>query len=277
MSLKKTNAATEIKTEVVEQAVETETVTEVAVEEVVKSVEAETVVETVETVEAVDESADVLDDEPEAEVVTKSPEASTSTAVSAGNGNAVSTQVGGGNAIKDLATAGFDGLGLDFSSFVGIVLDKGEFVTTDGDVIEKEGFSVILQSSRAKFCFRSGHENDKDTEVAYSYDENADQDPSSDVAEKIAAWKAEDDVGYSKKKYLEVSAMVVDAGELDKLNGQLVLMSISPASIGGISGYLFQQKLKGNDPFEITTRVERGAKNTKGDFDYYPWAFKVEA
>lgn len=177
------------------------------------------------------------------------------------------------NVMHQLADSGFEGLEINFTSFETIFLEKSAFTCAQSERKIKEDFVVTLQSTRNKFLFSSLHEKSDDREAVYSYNEHGDtQEP--EVMEKIRAWKEEDGVGYVKKKYIEAVAIVEDDKANGDLNGEMVILQIPPASIGKLSGFLAQQRLKGKGlPNQYSTVVGVGAKVGDGQTAFYPWMF----
>ena len=218
---------------------------------------------------------DVL--EAEATVVENEPAAETGKAVATTTAASAPT-VGGGGAkavLNSLAEAGFEGLDLDFSSFTSIVLNDGQFECSNGKVLDSKGFKCRITRTRKKYAFRSNHLEAKDVEVVYSYELTDASRPDSNVAKKIAEWKADGHDMKEVKEYLEVWGTMEDDMGDGEMNQSLVMISIPPTSKGRISGYLATEQMKGHQPSDYITHFYRGEKVTKVDFPYYPWAFKV--
>lgn len=180
-----------------------------------------------------------------------------------------------GDVVSQLADEGFEGLEINFTSFDVIILEKSAFASASGKKV-KEDFEVVLQKTRSKFLFSSLHADTDKTEAVYSYNEHADtQDP--EVMAKIAAWKEQDGVGYTKKRYIEALAIMVDDKGTGELNNEMVLLQIPPASIGKISGHIVQGRMKGySSPSEYTTIVGVGPKVGEGQKAFYPWVFSIK-
>ncbi len=177
--------------------------------------------------------------------------------------------------VNQLADEGFEGLEINFTSFEVIILEKSAFATASGKKV-KEDFEVTLQKTRSKFLFASLHADSDKVEAIYSYNEHADvEDP--EVMAKIKAWKDQDQVGYTKKRYIEALAIMLDDKATGELNGEMVLLQIPPASIGKISGHIVQGRMKGfHAPSDYTTIVGVGPKIGEGQKAFYPWVFSIK-
>lgn len=178
--------------------------------------------------------------------------------------------------LHEMAEAGHEGLHMDFSSFPGIVLKDGEFQVTGSTrcFSAQLGFSGVVTGSREKFAYRVGGDDDGD--VVFANDKSDFTNPEKEACQKIAEWRAAG-LKPELKTYLECYTMIttVHDPEAADLVGELVVVQISPTSVGRYSGYAATQKFKhGVMPDGMITHFLRGEKITSGKFPYYPWAFK---
>jgi hypothetical protein len=217
--------------------------------------------------------AGVIDQQPEV-VIEEAVDSPVAVVNNSSNVPAVAEAAKGNvNVMADLAGSGFEGLEINFTSFETIVLEKSSFTCAQSERKIKEDFVVTIQSTRNKYLFSSTHEKADDREAVYSYNVNADT-QDKEVMDKIAAWKEQDQVGYVKKTYIEAVAIVEDDKANGDLNGEMVILQIPPASIGKLSGFLAQQRLKGRGlPNAYSTVVGVGGKIGDGQTAFYPWIF----
>jgi hypothetical protein len=179
-----------------------------------------------------------------------------------------------GNALQELAAEGAEGLKIDWTSFPTIVLDKGEFCTSDGAELDTEAFDVSIVQTRTKFALASTHEDEDDQEVAYTYDLDELNDPTSKVAEMVAKWKDEDEVDYTVKEYLDAICIIIDPDLAEEV-GEIATLQIPPTSVGKLSGHIHGVKLTRKLVLgTYITKVKRGSKISKTKHAFYPWAFK---
>lgn len=173
-----------------------------------------------------------------------------------------------------MADAGFEGLQLGGLSFEQIRLPaEGQFLIGQDDEELGQEFDCVIQGSRARYVVRQS--DDQDAEMFYSYDPkglvNAE---GTDMADTLQEWA---DDGYEKpviKKYLEVTAVMVNATDPDR-EGMMVNLSIAPASVQKFSGFIAQQQfMKKQQPNEYITRCIVGKKVKKDKTSFFPWAFK---
>ena len=215
--------------------------------------------------------AEVIDHQPDA-VIEEAVDSPVAVANHSANVPAVA-EAAKVNVMADLAGSGFEGLEINFTSFETIVLEKSAFTCAQSERKIKEDFVVTIQSTRNKYLFSSMHEKADDREAVYSYNVNADT-QDKEVMDKIAAWKEQDQVGYVKKTYIEAVAIVENDKANGDLNGEMVILQIPPASIGKLSGFLAQQRLKGRGlPNAYSTVVGVGGKIGDGQTAFYPWIF----
>lgn len=238
-------------------------------QEVVQEQVAETTQEPVtqEGVEAVAEQA--AEPEQTTEVATQT--ASTAVAKPSNTERAVAAS----SKFQDsMAEAGFEGLQLGGLSFEQIRLPgEGQFLIGQEDEELGQEFDCVIQGTRARYVVRQS--DDQDAEMFYSYDPaglvNAE---GVDMAETLQEWA---DDGYEKpviKKYIEVTAVMVNASNPDR-EGMMVILSIAPASVQKFSGFIAQQQfMKKQQPSEYVTRCIVGKKVKKDKNSFFPWAFK---
>jgi hypothetical protein len=180
-------------------------------------------------------------------------------------------------AMQEFEAAGFGGGQIDFTSFTNVVLKDGEFqlVGTTKSFAAKDGFDGVVLQSRAKWAMRVG--NDDDADVAFAYDKADFNNVETEAGEKVAQWRAEK-LKPELKEYAELFVMVsaVHAQECKELEGDAVVVQVSPMSIGRWAGYKFKQRsrLGGLMPDKYITRFIRGEKVTAAKFPFYPWDFK---
>ena len=172
---------------------------------------------------------------------------------------------------------------IGFGSFPILILDKSEFTINDDSLGAQ--VDVILQQSRKKHLYKEGGKEQSDY-VVYSYDEPKNADGSRKSFDEIndtggkplsatfAEW-AEDGVDISAiehKQYSEAVALVLSEG---KYRGQLVLLSVPPASIKRFAGYRAELKAVRRCPIkEAVTRLCLGNKVKMDKITFVPWNFK---
>lgn len=230
---------------------------------------------------ALQEESSVLEEaavlEPEAANETHATSASTGVATHT-EGQVPARSTGGQMAaMQEMEEAGFGGGHIDFTSFTNVVLKDGEFqlVGTTKSLSATEGFDGVILQSRAKWAMRVG--NDDDADVAFAYDKADFNNPETEAGAKVAEWRAEK-LKPELKEYAELFVMVekVHASECKELEGDAVVLQVSPMSIGRWAGYKFKQRgrLGGKLPDAYVTHFCRGEKVTAAKFPFYPWDFK---
>ncbi len=169
---------------------------------------------------------------------------------------------------QDMADQGFEGLHVGYYSYINVKLDKGKFVTSDGDDLEEEAFTGRLLGSKAKFAYTNG--NDEDSDCVFSYDKETSTD-GQPVEPVLAEWRAKD-MEVTMKQYADVTMEVLSG----TLAGEVVLLSVAPSSVPKLAGYMGRLNYKNLDLKNVVTEVSCGPKvipkNPKNS--YYPWAFK---
>lgn len=200
---------------------------------------------------------------------TPAPQASVPTPPpSSGNMPVQSSSSSGGGAAGALSTLeaeGFQGLELGFGAFPMITL-PGEGIFQHADIGDMgTEFEVVIYSTRAKWIFKTLEK--QGAEFVYTYDGTRTL-KGTLVENQIKAWEAAGRQ-WEQKKYLDAMATIV-GGDLD---GEYVLLSIPPASITRLSGFLAIQQQIGLKPSQFVTRVSRGPKIKAGGAVFYPWAF----
>lgn len=229
--------------------------------------------------EALQEAASVLEEPAvlDPEPVAQPAAASTSTAV-APRADAPVARSNGGQmaAMQEMEDAGFGGGHIDFTSFTNIVLKDGEFqlVGTTKSFSATEGFTGTILQGRAKWAMRVG--NDDDADVTFAYSKADFNDIETEAGAKVAEWRA-DNLKPELKEYAELFVMVdtIHAGECKELEGDAVVVQVSPMSIGRWAGFKFKMKSRvGRNPDGYKTLFIRGEKVTAAKFPFYPWDFK---
>lgn len=172
---------------------------------------------------------------------------------------------------------------IGFGSFPILILDKAEFVI--GETSLGNSVDVILQQSRKKHLYKEGGKEQSDY-VVYSYDDPKNEDGSMKTYEEIydtsgkklsqvfAEWAEEgvDIDAIEHKQYSEAVAMVLKDGEF---KGQLVLLSIPPASIKRFAGYRAELKtIRRCTLRQAVTRLVPGNKVKVDKITFHPWNFK---
>lgn len=171
-----------------------------------------------------------------------------------------------------MADAGFDGLTLGGLSFEQIRLPaEGQFLIGQEDEELGKEFDCVIQSTRPRYVVRAS--DDQDSEMFYSYDPKGQTNTEGlDMSDKLQEWRED---GYDKpvvKKYLEVMAIMVNAGDRE---GMMVMLSIPPASVQKFSGFVAQQQfMKKQLPNQYVTKCVVGAKVKNGSNSFFPWSFK---
>lgn len=179
-------------------------------------------------------------------------------------------------AMKEMDDAGFGGGQIDFTSFTNVVLKDGEFqlVGSTKSFSATAGFDGVIMQSRAKWAMRVG--NDDDADVAFAYNKADFNDVETEAGAKVAEWRAEG-LKPELKEYAELFVMVeqVHAEDCKELEGDAVVVQVSPMSTGRWAGYKFKQRGRyGKLPDKYVTRFVRGEKVTAAKFPFYPWDFK---
>lgn len=218
------------------------------------------------------EEPTVLDPEPAAE---PTPQA-TGTAVAHREEGQVTRSSGQSVAMQEMEDAGFGGGHIDFTSFTNIVLKDGEFqlVGTTKSFSATEGFVGTVLQSKAKFAMRCG--NDDEADVVFAYDKSDFNNVETEAGAHVAEWRAEG-LKPELKEYAELFVMVetVKASECKELEGDAVVVQVSPMSIGRWAGYKFKMKSRtGRNPNGYLTHFLRGEKVTASKFPFYPWDMK---
>lgn len=231
---------------------------DVAEEEVAE----ETAAAEAETEEVEAEEAEVA----EAEVVTEEPaKPASEKPMQAARGSAIGSAEKKGRFEQEMAEEGFEGLEVGFYSFTTVKLaTEGRFETADGEELGKS-LKVQLMESKRKYAYN----NSEDENVAeFSYDRVTNT-KGEVLAPILKEW--EDEGGkVSEKKYLDVMCQVVE-GDLE---GEIVILSVSPSGVAKFTGYAGKLKYAGKDLKEVVTEVFVGKKITTVPKPFYPWGFK---
>lgn len=184
---------------------------------------------------------------------------STGTAVAAASGQ------GGPLAMQPAEADGFDGLdnAIGFGSFPIVKLDKDKFVGIGKDELDE--FTCVLMQGREKYVFKAD-----DDHLVYSYDCITGTDGRS-LDAHFGEWRDEGVTNeISRSRYFECVAQLVDTARA----GELVLLSVAPASVARLAGYRAVLKAKGLKMQDVATKCCKGQKITVGgNKTFYPWEF----
>jgi hypothetical protein len=172
---------------------------------------------------------------------------------------------GGGAVLDAMAAQGFEGLELGFGSFPIVSLDQGTFKLSDGGTLGEE-FYCQMKSVRPKWLIKTAlAQNDQRHALLYSYDGQTDM-KGEPVAKTIAAWAAQG-IAMERKKYLEIFAILAD--------GNNVLLSVPPTSVGRCSAELVKIYTKGYAIGDVWIKCSKGPKVTQVAVPFIPWAFQA--
>lgn len=227
-------------------------------------------------------AAQVEADQPVASTPVEAPkqEAPKQQAVAA-RPTAASPAVANASIEQDMADMGFDGLTIGGMSFDRVKLpSEGVFLYGSDEIDLGKEFNAVIQGSKALYIIRQS--DDEDAENYYSYQPDGLIDANgNDRTDTLAEWREE---GYEKpvvRRYLEVMVQMHDQdenGNSGERDGAIAMLSIPPASIQRISGYLFQlTKMKGLLPSEVVTTFVVGNKVKKGNNSFFPWNAKMHS
>ena len=174
----------------------------------------------------------------------------------------------GGSFESEMASEGFEGLEEGFHSYVTVKLAvEGNFQNSEAEDLGKS-LKVNLLGSKAKYSYTTSHDDDV---VEFSYDQQTNA-KGEDLNPILDEWIAEGGE-VSTKKYLDVMAEVVE-GDLD---GEVVMLSVSPSGVQKFTGYMRKVMRKGLNPEQIVTEIYVGNKVTTVKKPFYPWAFRLSA
>jgi hypothetical protein len=159
---------------------------------------------------------------------------------------------------------------IGFGSFPILTLSNGTYNIGDEDI--GKTVDVILQQSRRKHLYKEGSVEDTDF-VVYSYDEVHDM--GGKLLSAIFDEWAEKGVDRSKiehKKYSEAVGLIIS----EKHQGELVLLSVPPASIKRFAGYRSELRvIRKALPTQVVTRLVVGPVIKGGNGKKFnPWQFK---
>jgi hypothetical protein len=179
---------------------------------------------------------------------------------------------GSSKVLKELEEDGFEGLDIGFGSFSTVRLQDQTFSTNDGETLGNT-FLCVIHASKTKFLYKAADSNECD-DFAYSYDKVTTVTGNKSIDELTAEWAAK---GYHNpvwKKYLDVTAQLVDPNTREL--GNLVILSIPNSSVPRLSGYITTLKIgQGKSVSSVVTQVYPGQKVTSSKKPFYPWAFKA--
>ena len=164
---------------------------------------------------------------------------------------------------------GFDDLRAGYGAFPVVRLDGSNVYRIDGEVLGTE-FLVNMFKVRPIYLWKDRETvDDSMARLAWSYD-NLTTTREENLKEIISVWRAE---GYPPiaRKYAEVMAEIQDGAWA----GKLVVLSVSPQSVGRLHAYRetvqFQKCLR--IP-EVITRIFVGEPIKTRSITYRPWAFE---
>ena len=174
---------------------------------------------------------------------------------------------------------GFDGLEQEvgFGSYPILKLDKMMFIIGDKKIKGDDGVKVILISARKKYLFKAS--KDRKTLLAYSYDGRTGTDGRA-LQDHFAEWIAEGKMAPGASpvvsRYFEAPGVILDTGD-PNLDGEIVLLSIPPASVSRLAGIKQRLDLNGLKMGEVVLRCGLGPMVEKNGETFYPWDFKIVA
>ncbi|CAD5377400.1 hypothetical protein OF001_U20327 [Pseudomonas sp. OF001] len=179
---------------------------------------------------------------------------------------------------QEQAAAGFEGLDLTGMSFDRVKLHEGTFKLGSEDADIGNSFDCVIHSTRRLFVVRQS--DDQDAKAYYSYDSKGDTLTDGSSAAEIKQEWLEDGYGTADspldiKEYLEAMAVLVNRE--DEFEGQMVMLSIPPASKAKLSGAAAQAFTKMNKALlsDVVTRCIVGKQLGEGTKKFRPWVFQV--
>lgn len=179
---------------------------------------------------------------------------------------------------QEQASAGFEGLDLTGMSFDRVKLHEGTFKLGSEEADIGTEFDCVIHSTRRLYVVRQSDE--QDAKNFYSYDaKGLTFTDGSSAEETLQEWL---DDGYGTadspldiKEYLEAMATLVNRD--DEYDGQMIMLSIPPASKAKLSGAAAQAFTKMNKALlsDVVTRCTVGKQLGEGTKKFRPWVFKV--
>jgi hypothetical protein len=168
-----------------------------------------------------------------------------------------------------LKEAGLEGLLFDHGSFPTMTLRAKQFELSNYPEFDDKSFDVQIIKTMPKFILID--EKDRDfTEVKYS--RNGTHTVEGEALEFYMTKMAEDGRVPKLKRYLDIVVRMVNRGDI--LIEEIVVLSISPTSVGAISGFLMQLGVEFKDK---VVNVHRGIiKTSKSGHTYALWGMKVK-
>lgn len=191
-------------------------------------------------------------------------------------GTAVATTSAAGGMTINAPIAGFEDVDDDigYGSFPVLKLDGKDFMC-EGETFETVDVVLLEQHNKFLYKARQGTQ-DEEVPVAYSYDERTTV-TGRPLTELFDEWRAagemEEGASPIVAKYKEVVAEVRNTGTA--LDGELVLLSVPPASRSRLAGYIKKLAMKRMTPQSVVTRCQPGNKVVRGKTSFYPWDFKL--
>lgn len=205
-------------------------------------------------------------------------QASSQVAASRSGSPAVSS---GSSIEQNMAELGMEGLSIGGMSFDRIKLpNEGIFqFGPDEEELGKE-FNAVIQSTRAIYIVRQS--DDDDAENYYSYQADGSLDTNGVSKEATLQEWAED--GFDApiiKRYLEVMVQMYEIdeeGNEGSRHGLLAMLSIPPASLQRISGYIMQlTQMRKLHPSAAVTTFQVGTKVKRNANAFFPWTAKFHS
>lgn len=190
---------------------------------------------------------------------------------------AVATTTAPRNSVmQKMDESGFEGMDLGYGSFPNISLkNEGRFFDSDENDLGTE-FRCVVQYSKAKYLIKNTKCDKKDEDAVYTYDlVTVANDAETPIQEIIDDWTSQG-WGWEKKPYIEVGVLWV-GDEEDEKDGEMMLLSIPPASRRTFSGKMASVQMKaGLMPNQFILKCFVGKKITHDKGDFYPWKFAYE-
>ncbi len=168
-----------------------------------------------------------------------------------------------------LKEAGLEGLLFDHGSFPTMTMRAKQFELSNNPEFDDKSFNVQIIKTMPKFILID--EKDKEfTEVKYS--RNGTHTVEGEPLEFYMTKMAEDGRVPKLKRYIDIVVKMVERN--DALNNHIVVLSISPTSVGLVSGFLMQL---GAEVKNKVVNIHIGMINTsRSGHTYALWGMKVK-
>ena len=169
---------------------------------------------------------------------------------------------------ENLKDIGLEGLVFDHGSFPTMKLQK-HFELVNHPEFDEKNFDEKIMKTLPKFILIDEKDNQFDG-VKYSRDGVCDVDGI--ALEEHMEIMAEAGRTPKLKRYLDVMVQMVNRE--DSLNKQIIVLSISPTSVGLVSGFLLQL---GTQVKDVVVNVFRGVlRKSRSGHEYALWGMKVK-